>query len=91
MAAPRTNPWTDFELLRILDLRAEGKTMSEVARIVSRETCREVGRNAVIGIVNRVTAGLGKVADTCAGPENRDGGMGPGWWREGIRARRNRA
>lgn len=73
-------PWTDAELLTVLDLCfRQGLTRDAAGARVGRV------RNSTIGAVNRVVADDRKVADLCVKPENQDGGMPADWWRAGVR------
>lgn len=78
--------WTDGEVLEMLDLR-ETASAAVAARMLSRRWGRAVSRNAVCGAHRRVLCDLSRVADSCARPENRDGGMPSGWWRAGLERR----
>ncbi|MGB1214946.1 MAG: hypothetical protein ACPG4X_16380 [Pikeienuella sp.] len=61
---------TDEDILEMMHLREnEGFTMQMVADRVG------VGRNSVIGLVNRVNNQANKHSD------NQDGTMPPRWWR----------
>lgn len=73
---PRKDSASDEEILRMLELRDEGYSFSEIARRM-----RGVKRNQVLGIISRVN----KAAD--AESDVLNGTMPYGWWKEGLRKR----
>lgn len=79
MTAKHGTPvWSDERILEALDLRWEGLSASEIARRLGGVT-----RNAVLGKFYCIDHDSARVPDLCVKPENRDGGMGRGWWRRG--------
>ena len=76
---------SDAHLLAILEARALGATVDDIALRMG------LTRSAVAGHIFRMAPG--RVPDHCRRPENRDGGMPPGWWRAGLarQAERGRA
>ena len=72
------NEWTDYELLTVLNLRHSGHSCGQAGSAIGRS------KNAVIGMMSRVTSQTDKVACECVKPENINGGMPDGWWRAGL-------
>lgn len=66
----------DAELLDVLDRYARGHRTTSIARAYG------MSRNAVLGLMMRTRAPC-----ACVKPENQDGGMPEGWWREGLAKR----
>lgn len=84
--------WSDAEILMALDLceRLE-LTRAEAAEELSAEFGTGRQGNSVIGLIARVNKQTDGVACRCHKPQNRDGGMPPQWWRDGLRAQQARS
>lgn len=65
---------TDAEILMILELRDRGWAFSKIALTMRMQ------RNSVLGMHYRVTKAAGP-------PDEFDGTMPYGWWKEGLRKR----
>ena len=80
---------TDADVLQMLDLyEGEGLTMAQIAARMGR------GLGSVVGAIARVRRDLA-ASEAVPGPravraKNRDGALGRGWWKRGLRARQAR-
>lgn len=70
---------SDKTYLAILDAVEAGQSASKIGFALN------LSRSAVLGLVHRAK---GSDADVQK-PENRDGGMPPGWWKDGLGRRRD--
>ena len=74
-------PWTDHDLPRILDLKdGDGPSAAAIGRIMGTT------KDAILCVLHRIRHA--DTPDACVLPQNCDGGMGRGWWREGLRKRK---
>jgi hypothetical protein len=83
--------WTDGEILRVLDRRAEGASAGEVASSYGTT------RSAILGLEKRIRDEMLREDGTirpgevpAVKPENQDGGMPKDWWKPGLARQRGR-
>ncbi len=77
MAGPVTTRADDERILSILrDLEVEGLSFSQAAA-----KRHGLSSGSIAGIKHRTVGAADKIACSCLKPENKDGGMGPLWWR----------
>lgn len=77
--------WTDEQLLTAPHLIDNvGLTHLRAAEEMTRMFRHRFTKGALIGATSRIRAEDALVPDTCARPQNMDGGMSPCWWNEGI-------
>jgi len=83
--------WSDGDILRVLDRRANGATALEVGQSFG------LSRSAILGLEKRIrdemrledlTIRPGEVP--AVKPENQDGGMPKDWWKPGLARQRGR-
>lgn len=78
MAGPVTTRADDERILSILhDLDGDGMTFSQAAA-----KRRGLTGGSIAGIKHRTVRASDKIACLCIKPENKDGAMGPLWWRK---------
>lgn len=88
MTKSRRIAWDDELSLSVLDLyENHGLSAAAIAKAIRPMVGRHVSRNAVIGLIHRISCDLVATPDTAKRPQNRDGGMPPRWWEAGIRER----
>jgi hypothetical protein len=63
----------DVQLLDVLERAARGESATKIGKALG------LTRSSILGLLFRARA-----PDACLKPENRDGGMPEGWWREGL-------
>lgn len=79
----RPGGWTDEQVLQMLDMAdGDGMTAAEIALRMG------TSRSAICGILFRVRSELAESeqGSRVTRPENRDGALPRGWWRERARA-----
>jgi len=73
--------WSDREILEVMDaVDRQGLTPRVVAGALSRTLGRKVTRDAVLGLVHRISRAHEATTCACSRPENCDGGMPKRWW-----------
>ena len=83
--------WSDGEMLLALDLcERQGLSRHQAAEQIAAQYGTGRQANAVIGVIHRINAKTDAVPCRCRKPENRDGGMPPQWWADGLRAQEAR-
>ena len=70
---PAGNPFSDADLLRILDLSEQGLTYRQIAARMGRP------HDSIRGTAQRIRS--------ATEPSVHDGTMPPNWWQAGLRAR----
>lgn len=81
-------PWSDEEMLFVLDAFEKGLTGGQIAAQLREHFGTTRPRGAVLAVKKRTGDAVTALSCTCAKPENRDGGMAPRWWVDGLVKRR---
>lgn len=81
MASTR-HKWTDGEILHVLDMKQEGHSAANIAEAMSARVGVRFRKNQIIGQIAKCEE---DIACECEKPENKDGGMPEGWWRQGLK------